>query len=171
MSPGLAIIGSDNGLSLGRRQAIIWTSAVLLSTGTLEINSSQILFDIQFFSFKKIHLKMSSGKCRQFCVGLNVLTSTICVTFVSLRLKLYSSIWDISEHSSIGFNSYICKRVFFFSFWWHHLYHYISVPTYLCNYALCVYSRTSHTDMHCKQHYLYTQVLNERLFEVVLTYV
>ena len=131
MSPGLAIIGSDNGMSLGRRQAIIWTSAVLLSTGTLEINSSQILFDIQLFSFKKIHLKMSSGKYRQFCVGLNVLTSTICVTFVSLRLKLYSFIWDISEHSSIGFNSYICKRVFF------HFDDIIFIITFLCQH-ICV---------------------------------
>ena len=34
-----------------------------------------LLFSIEIyiFSFKKIHLKMSSGKCRSFCLGLNVL--------------------------------------------------------------------------------------------------
>ena len=30
-SPNLPIIGSDNGLSPGRRQAIIWTNAAILS--------------------------------------------------------------------------------------------------------------------------------------------
>ena len=30
------------------------------------------------FSFKKIHLKMSSGKCRPFCLGLHVLSQLVC---------------------------------------------------------------------------------------------
>ena len=49
----LTIIGSDKGLSPGRRQAIIWTN---------EIST----IDIQTFSFKKIHFNMSSGKWRPF---------------------------------------------------------------------------------------------------------
>ena len=69
----LVIIGSDNGLSPGRRQAIIWTNAGLLSIGTLETNFSEIPIELQTFSFKKMHLKMSSGKWRPFCLGLNVL--------------------------------------------------------------------------------------------------
>ena len=69
----LTIIGSDNGLSPWRRQAIIWTSAGILLIGPLGINFSEILIGIQRFSFKKIHLKMSSGKWRPFCLGLNVL--------------------------------------------------------------------------------------------------
>ena len=32
-----------------------------------------MLIEIHIFSFKKIHLKMSSGKWRPFCLGLNVL--------------------------------------------------------------------------------------------------
>ena len=40
------IIGSDNGLSPGRRQAIIWTNAGILLIETLGTNSSEILFDI-----------------------------------------------------------------------------------------------------------------------------
>ena len=68
----LTIIGSDNGLSPGRRQAIIWTIGMLL-TGSLGTNFSEILIGIQTFSFKKMHLKMSSAKWRPSCLGLNVL--------------------------------------------------------------------------------------------------
>ena len=70
----LSIIGSDNGLPPGRHQAIIWTNAVLLSIGPLGTNVSQIILKIQTFSFKNLHLKMSSGKWRPFCLGFNVLS-------------------------------------------------------------------------------------------------
>ena len=66
----LTIIGSDNGLSPGRCQAIIWTNAGKL---LIETNFNEILIGIQTFSFKKMHLKMSSAKWRPFCLGLNVL--------------------------------------------------------------------------------------------------
>ena len=69
----LTIIGPDNGLSPGRRQAIIRTNAVILLIGTLRTNFSEILSEIHTFSFKKMHLKMSSVKWRPFCLGLNVL--------------------------------------------------------------------------------------------------
>ena len=42
--------------------------------GHLGINFSEILNEIQTFSLKKIRFKMSSAKCRTFCLGLNVLT-------------------------------------------------------------------------------------------------
>ena len=69
----LSIIGSDNGLSPGRRQAIIWTNDRILLIRTLWTNFSEILSEIHAFSFKKMHLKMSSAKWRPFCIGLNVL--------------------------------------------------------------------------------------------------
>ena len=69
----LPIIGSDNGLSPGRRQAIIWTNAGILLIRTLGINFSEILSEIHTLSFKKMYLKMSSGKWRPLCLGLNVL--------------------------------------------------------------------------------------------------
>ena len=62
----LAIIGSDNGLSPRRRQAIIWTNAGILLIGPLGTNFSEILIGIQTLSFKKMHLKMSSAKWRPF---------------------------------------------------------------------------------------------------------
>ena len=70
----LTIIGSDNGLSPGRRQAIIWTNAGMLFIGSLGTNFNEILIEIHTFSFKKIHLKVLSGKWRPFSLGLNVLT-------------------------------------------------------------------------------------------------
>ena len=70
----LTIIGSDNGLSPERRQAIIWTNAGILLIGPLGTNFSEILIEIQTFSLKKIRLKMSSAKCCSFRLGLNVLT-------------------------------------------------------------------------------------------------
>ena len=72
----LIIIGSDNGLPPGRRQAIIWTNAELLLIGPLRTNFSEILIEILTFSFKKMRLKVSSGKWRPSCPGLNVLTIT-----------------------------------------------------------------------------------------------
>ena len=67
------IIGSDNGLSPGWRQAIILTNVGILLIGTLATNFSEILIEIDKFTFKKMHLKMSSGKWRPFCQSLNVL--------------------------------------------------------------------------------------------------
>ena len=69
----LTIIGSDNGLSPDRHQAIIWTNDGLLLIGPLETNLSEILIEILTFSFKKMRLKVSSAKRRPFCLGLNVL--------------------------------------------------------------------------------------------------
>ena len=69
----LTINGSDNGLSPGRHQAIIWTNAGILLIRTLGTNFSEILREIYTFSFKKMHLKMSYGKCRPSCLSVNVL--------------------------------------------------------------------------------------------------
>ena len=70
----LTIIGSDNGLSPGRRQAIILTNAGILSIGPLGINFSGNLIEILTFWFTKMRLKVSSAKWRPFCLGLNVLS-------------------------------------------------------------------------------------------------
>ena len=77
----LTTIGSDNGLSPGRRQAIIWTIAGILLFGPLGTNFSEILTGIQTFSFKKMHLKTSSAKWRPSCLGLNVLMLLHCLNF------------------------------------------------------------------------------------------
>ena len=67
----------NNGLSPGRRRTITWTNAGTFSIRILGTNFSEILRDINVCSFKKMHLKMSSAKWWQFCLGLNVLTYCI----------------------------------------------------------------------------------------------
>ena len=99
----LTIIGSDNGLSPGRRQAIIWTSDGILLVGHMGTNVNEILIKIHTFSFMKIHLKMSSGKWWPFCLGLNVAISRLqlqhtgnCRTlrFCLRRLRMrFLSVW------------------------------------------------------------------------------
>ena len=73
----LTSIASDNSLSPGRRQAIIWNNVGILLIGPLGTNFNQILIEIHIFSLKKIRLKMSSAKCRPFSLGLNVLNSML----------------------------------------------------------------------------------------------
>ena len=73
----LTIIGSDNGMSPGRRQAIIWTNAGILLIGTLGTNFSEILSEIHTFSFKNIRLNTSSAKWRPFCLSLNELNPKV----------------------------------------------------------------------------------------------
>ena len=73
----LSIICSDNGLMPGWHQAIIWTNAGILLIQTLASKFSEIIIEVHTFSFKKMHLKMLSGKCPAFCLGLQVLTLTI----------------------------------------------------------------------------------------------
>ena len=66
-------IGSDNGLSPGRRQAILWTNAGILLIGLIGTNYfSEILIANQIFIqgnvFENVVWKLSP-----FCLGLNVL--------------------------------------------------------------------------------------------------
>ena len=86
----LTIIGSDNGLSPGRRQAIIWTNAGILLIGPLGTNYSEILIEIHTFTFRKMHFKMSSAKWRLFGLGLNVLKREIIPTF---RIEVFWGIY------------------------------------------------------------------------------
>ena len=68
----LSIIGSDNVLLPGRRQAIIGTNAAILLTETSGTIFSEIWSEIHVFSFKKMHLKMSSAKWRSYYICLDV---------------------------------------------------------------------------------------------------
>ena len=71
----LTIIGSDNGLSPGWRQAIIYTNDGILLLGPLGTNFSEILIKIHTFSlknaFENVFWKMAS-----IFLILNVLTVT-----------------------------------------------------------------------------------------------
>ena len=85
-------IGSDNGLSPGRRQAIIWTNAGTLLIGPQGTNFCGILSKIHTFSFKKMHLNVSSAKWRPFCLGLNVLTWSLEDVVVIPKVEVISKV-------------------------------------------------------------------------------
>ena len=67
----IVIIGSGNGLSPGQRQAIMAANTGVLLSGPLGIKYNEILIEINTFSFKKMHLKLSSAKWHLFCLSLN----------------------------------------------------------------------------------------------------
>ena len=68
----LTIIGSNNGLSPGRCQAIIWTNAGILLIGPLGRDFSEILIEIYTFSLKKCiwncHLEKAPILSRPQCI-------------------------------------------------------------------------------------------------------
>ena len=66
-----AIIGQDNGLLPDWHQATTWINDILsIRPWGTHFND---IFEIQKFSFKKMHLKTSSAKWHTFCLSLNVL--------------------------------------------------------------------------------------------------
>ena len=95
----LIIVGSDNGLSPDWCQAIIWTNAGILLIGPLGTNFGEILFAIYKFSFKKMHLKMLSGKWLPSCLGLNVLIieswirQVIPIAWFAFLIPAYTVMW------------------------------------------------------------------------------
>ena len=98
----LTSIGSDNGLSPGRRQAIIRTNAGILLIRPLGTNFSEFLGEILIFSFKKMRFKVSSAKRRPFCLGLNELMSHPC----SALCMLLPLIIIIMQIGSLAINTY-----------------------------------------------------------------
>ena len=100
----LTISGSDNGLSPGRRQAIIWTNAGIFLIGALGTNVSEILIKIYTFSLNKIHLKMSSGKRQPSCIGLNVLTKVLCTSGPNLVIIAWTGdeLWCGQAHNGVN---------------------------------------------------------------------
>ena len=97
----LAIIGLYNDLSPGRWQAIIWTNAGTLLIGTLGLNFSQIVREILALSLTKMHLKMSSAKLHQFCLGLSVLicnlNNSFGITDIAMHIHNQGTIFFYSE--------------------------------------------------------------------------
>ena len=91
------IIISDNGLSPGRHQAITWTNDGILIIGPLGTNFSESLIGIQTFSFKKIHLKMSSAKWRPLWLGLNVLKHVFKITATTPSIRQQAITWSNAD--------------------------------------------------------------------------
>ena len=98
----LAIFGSDNGLSPGRHQTIIWTNAGI---GPLRTNFSEMLIEIHTFSFKEnapenVVWKMAAILSRPQCVKFPATIRAIIAN--DIFTELFSSI-------PIPVNSFIVK--------------------------------------------------------------
>ena len=104
----LTVIGSDDGLSPGRRQAIIWANVGILLIGPLGTNFSENSIEILTFSFTKMRLKVSSAKWRPFCLGLNVLIDAyMCVTRPQcVKINAYRSVEIVACWTSSGSESW-----------------------------------------------------------------
>ena len=101
-----AIIGSDNGLSPVRHQTINWTNAGILSIEPLGTNVSEILIEIQIFSFKKMHFEnivceMASIVSRPQCVICDFLEhgniAKVEQHIFSLQNTAHSSPWQATS--------------------------------------------------------------------------
>ena len=68
----LTITGSDNGLSPGQSDDIIWTNAGILLIGPPRTIVNEIFKIIKTFSFKKMHIK-----CRQWN-GIHFVSASMC---------------------------------------------------------------------------------------------
>ena len=90
-------IASGNGLSPIPRQAIILTSAAILLIRPQGTYFSEILFKIQKFSFKEMHLKMWSAKVAAILTGLNMLNEwnewMKCMAFYTQYFQIRKIIW------------------------------------------------------------------------------
>ena len=89
----LTTIGSDNGLSPGQRQAIIWTIAGILLIGNKlqwDFNRNSNIF-IQENAFENVVCEMAS-----ICLGLNVLRPSDLHNVISYTGKLASVYWNSS---------------------------------------------------------------------------
>ena len=89
----LTLIGSDNDLSPGWRQAIICTNAGILLIGPLGIHLNEILIKINTFSFKKMNLKMSSAKWR--------LSRSQCLMRIICPYRSFTSILQLDTNVSV----------------------------------------------------------------------
>ena len=107
----LTIIGSDNGLSPGRRQAIIWTNAGIGNKLQWNFNRNSNIF-IHENAFENVVCEMAS-----ICLGLNELTHWLLgdTSLILNQLFAFHEICMIGMlHERLG-SSYNCHLTCFFN--------------------------------------------------------
>ena len=136
---------SDNGLAPGWRQSVIWINDEILLIRIT--NFSYIWGDIHIFSSKKMYLKTSSVKRRQFCLGFNVLMRNISqLTLFWIAISIHMDSW---ESGYLGYlmgiyllpNAPVWKRhhsiiVNYFFFFFENMYKQ-SIKFHLSRYPIC----------------------------------
>ena len=113
----LTITGSDNGLWPVRRQAIIWTYAGILLIGPLGTNFSEILNEMHTFSFKKMHLKMSSRECVNhilpcgcYAVPCSVWALNDCFSKNNATWHCFWKGWVKLYFTQISYREFLCNQ-------------------------------------------------------------
>ena len=101
----LTIIGSNNGLSRGRRQAIIWTSDGILFIGPLETNVSEIVIENKCIHWKNVF----ENVCEMFSISSRRQYVTIMITMIYCILEINS--WMHRYHNSAVFGLE-CKPIY-----------------------------------------------------------
>ena len=85
-------IGSDNGLSPGQRQAIIWTNAGILLIGPLGTNVSEIFIKIYAGSlFENVNWKMAAISSRPHCDKAVILRQMEIPTVCTLLIRAHNT--------------------------------------------------------------------------------
>ena len=111
----LTIIGSDNGLSPGWRQSIIWTNAGIFLIWPMGTNFSEILIEINTFFIQENAFENVVWKMAAICLGLNVLISQLNHRGrheSTLRFSLSSSTRDRASTESDGWYPRVTDKVF-----------------------------------------------------------
>ena len=144
----LTIIGSGNGSSPQRRQAIIWTNAGILLIGPLGTNFNEILIEIQTFSLKKIRLKMSSAKCCSFRLGLNVLSQCTCFCFAKQEITVSSNPSLSSVDSDTHMSSPGISKPFSGANWYTHVRYHDLIVIWLTHCGLVIPQIVRDLDQH-----------------------
>ena len=83
---------------------IIWTNAALLVIGTLGTNFNESINKMQIFTFKKIHFKMSSAKCklaviltRPQCIKTYSMLTSFDINFRAMKSLCTKNVWLTCE--------------------------------------------------------------------------
>ena len=100
----IIIIGSDNGLSPGRRQTINWNNARILLIGLSGTNFSEILIEIHTFSSKTCIWKCLLEKFGHFVSASMVLATIRDDTWNGARIcgLIYYSVVTLYSHQYHG---------------------------------------------------------------------
>ena len=87
-------IGSDNGLSAGRRQAITWTNVGILLIGPLGTNFSEMLIENSYIFIQENPFENVVWKWRPFCLGLNVIRNSDKKHYSRAKLAIWE--WHVA---------------------------------------------------------------------------
>ena len=138
----LTIVGSDNGLSPGRRQAVILTNAGVLLIGLLR----KVLLVYLLSKLIYFHWRKWIGKClRPFCLGTNLLTTIYHHVANGNAFCITSLFWGSGICFLVRMNQLLNKQSSCHWFWdamtlmWRH--HNVMITIFFCHFY--------HLILHC----------------------